>query len=183
VCIPCLLNRYYTGLRKSSQSHCFNPAVQTLFYILVVIDSCGILYVILRCGYLLLSLFWNTCHHIGYFQKIVMRNQVVNSLLWLWWVIDLVMFEFESGTVSFFFFYLCFIWWIVFACLVVCRWQVRHGMQRREPWQEYETWCRGSGMVTQVGYSVSGRSRGRVVPCAVCTCHAETKSASFLVEP
>jgi hypothetical protein len=28
-----------------------------------------------------------------------LRNQVVSSLVWLWWVIDLVRFEFESGTV------------------------------------------------------------------------------------
>jgi hypothetical protein len=38
-------------------------------------------------------------------------------------------------------------------------------------------------MVAQVGYSVAGRSRGRVAPCAVCTWHVETWSASFLVEP
>jgi hypothetical protein len=38
-------------------------------------------------------------------------------------------------------------------------------------------------MVTQVGYSVVGRSRGRVVSCAVCTVHVETRSAGFLVEP
>jgi hypothetical protein len=38
-------------------------------------------------------------------------------------------------------------------------------------------------MVAQVGYSVVGRSRGRVTPCAVCTMHMDTKSASFLVEP
>jgi hypothetical protein len=38
-------------------------------------------------------------------------------------------------------------------------------------------------MVTQVGYSVAGRSRGWVTSCAVCTVHMETKSASFLVEP
>jgi hypothetical protein len=38
-------------------------------------------------------------------------------------------------------------------------------------------------MVAQVGYSVAGRSRGRVAPCAVCTWHVETRSASFLVEP
>jgi hypothetical protein len=38
-------------------------------------------------------------------------------------------------------------------------------------------------MVTQVGYSVAGRSRGRVAPCAVCTWHVETRSADFLVEP
>jgi hypothetical protein len=38
-------------------------------------------------------------------------------------------------------------------------------------------------MVTQVGYSMAGRSRGRVTPCAVCTGHVETRSAGFLVEP
>jgi hypothetical protein len=38
-------------------------------------------------------------------------------------------------------------------------------------------------MVAQVGYSVAGMSRGRVVPCVVCTWHVETRSVSFLVEP
>jgi hypothetical protein len=38
-------------------------------------------------------------------------------------------------------------------------------------------------MVAQVGYSVAGRSRGRVEPCGVCTWHVETRSADFLVEP
>jgi hypothetical protein len=38
-------------------------------------------------------------------------------------------------------------------------------------------------MVAQVGYSVAGRSRGRVAPCAVCTIHVETRSVSFLIEP
>jgi hypothetical protein len=38
-------------------------------------------------------------------------------------------------------------------------------------------------MVAQVGYSVAGRSRGRVAPCAVYTWHVETRSAGFLVEP
>jgi hypothetical protein len=38
-------------------------------------------------------------------------------------------------------------------------------------------------MVAQVGYSVVGRSRGQVAPCAVCTWHVETRSAAFLVEP
>jgi hypothetical protein len=38
-------------------------------------------------------------------------------------------------------------------------------------------------MVAQVGYSIAGRSRGRVAPCAVCTWHVETRSADFLVEP
>jgi hypothetical protein len=38
-------------------------------------------------------------------------------------------------------------------------------------------------MVTQVGYSVAERSRGRVALCAVCTWHVETSSVNFLVEP
>jgi hypothetical protein len=38
-------------------------------------------------------------------------------------------------------------------------------------------------MVAQVGYSVTGRSRGRVAPCAVCTVHMEMRSVGFLVEP
>jgi hypothetical protein len=38
-------------------------------------------------------------------------------------------------------------------------------------------------MVAQVGYSGAGRSRGRMVPCAVCTWHVETRSAGFLIEP
>jgi hypothetical protein len=38
-------------------------------------------------------------------------------------------------------------------------------------------------MVAQIGYSVAGRSRGRVAPCAVYTWHVETRSASFLGEP
>jgi hypothetical protein len=37
-------------------------------------------------------------------------------------------------------------------------------------------------MVAQVGYSVAGRSRGRVASCAVCTWHVETRSAGFLFE-
>jgi hypothetical protein len=40
-----------------------------------------------------------------------------------------------------------------------------------------------TGMVAQVGYSVAGRSRGQVPPCAVCTMHVETRSAGFLVDP
>jgi hypothetical protein len=38
-------------------------------------------------------------------------------------------------------------------------------------------------MVTQVGYLVAGRLRGRVMLYAVCTVHEETRSAGFLVEP
>jgi hypothetical protein len=38
-------------------------------------------------------------------------------------------------------------------------------------------------MVAQVEYSVAGRLRGQVMPCAVCTIHVKMKSAGFLVEP
>ena len=37
-------------------------------------------------------------------------------------------------------------------------------------------------MVAQVRYSVAGRSRGRVTPCAVCIVHKEMRSVGFLVE-
>jgi hypothetical protein len=35
----------------------------------------------------------------------------------------------------------------------------------------------------QVGYSLVGRSRGRVMLCAVCTVHQEMRSAGFLAWP
>jgi hypothetical protein len=38
-------------------------------------------------------------------------------------------------------------------------------------------------MVAQVGYSVAGRSRGRVTLCVVCTVDKEMRSVDFLVEP
>jgi hypothetical protein len=38
-------------------------------------------------------------------------------------------------------------------------------------------------MAAQVGYSVVGRSRGRVASCAVYAWHVETRSVGFLVEP
>jgi hypothetical protein len=38
-------------------------------------------------------------------------------------------------------------------------------------------------MVARVKYSVAGRSGGRVMSCAVCTVHVETRSVGFLVEP
>jgi hypothetical protein len=65
----------------------------------------------------------------------------------------------------------CFMWRIVFACLVVCR------------WQEEDTWCRGPGMVAHVRYLVAGWSGGQVTLCTICTVHIETRSAGFLVEP
>jgi hypothetical protein len=36
-----------------------------------------------------------------------LRNQVVSTLIWLWWVIDLPRFEFESETYWLFYLYLC----------------------------------------------------------------------------
>jgi hypothetical protein len=39
-----------------------------------------------------------------------------------------------------------------------------------------------TGVVAQVGYTMARRLRGRVVPCAVCTVHVETRSVDFLVE-
>jgi hypothetical protein len=39
-------------------------------------------------------------------QRERLRNQVVNSLVWLWWVIDLPRFEFESGRFRWFYLYL-----------------------------------------------------------------------------
>jgi hypothetical protein len=38
-------------------------------------------------------------------------------------------------------------------------------------------------MVTQVGYSMVGRSGGRVTLCVIYTVHVKTRSANFLVEP
>jgi hypothetical protein len=35
----------------------------------------------------------------------------------------------------------------------------------------------------QVGYSVAGRSEGRVMSCVVCTVNMEMRSTGFLVEP
>jgi hypothetical protein len=42
---------------------------------------------------------------------------------------------------------------------------------------------RGPGMVAHVGYSMIGRSKGRVAPCAVGTMHVKMRRAGFLVEP
>jgi hypothetical protein len=76
-----------------------------------------------------------------------LRNQVVSTWFDLWWVIDLPCFEFEFR--KFWWFYLInyFMWRNVFACLVMCRWQVWHSGQWWGSRQEYETWCRGPMMV------------------------------------
>jgi hypothetical protein len=51
---------------------------------------------------------------------------------------DLVRFKFESGTVHLVYLYYLslFVWRIMFLCLVVCRWHVWHGGQRRGSLQE-----------------------------------------------
>jgi hypothetical protein len=59
-------------------------------------------------------------------------------------------------------------------CGMVCNDDDR-GRSRR-PGAEDRGW-------SQSRYSVARRLRGRVVLCAVCTVHMETRSASFLVEP
>jgi hypothetical protein len=38
-------------------------------------------------------------------------------------------------------------------------------------------------MVAQVGYSMTGRSRGQVTLCVVYAVHVETRIIDFLVEP
>jgi hypothetical protein len=38
-------------------------------------------------------------------------------------------------------------------------------------------------MIAQVRYSVAGRSRGRVAPCAVCTVHMETVFTGLASKP
>jgi hypothetical protein len=40
-----------------------------------------------------------------------------------------------------------------------------------------------TGVITQVGYSVAERSRGRAASCAVCIVHVETRNTGFLAEP
>jgi hypothetical protein len=106
-----------------------------------------------------------------YSSKGRLRNQVVSILVLLGWVIDLPWFEFESGIFWLFYTYL-FIWRNVFACLIVCRWQVWHGGQRRGSRQEQETWCRRPVMVKHMSGTqwLDDREIGwRCVWCAPCT--------------
>jgi hypothetical protein len=78
--------------------------------------------------------FW--IEYIGSYEDLL-RNKVVSSLVWLRWVINLARFEFKSETFWWLFYlYSYFMWRIVFACLIVCRWEVRHGGQRWWSWQE-----------------------------------------------
>jgi hypothetical protein len=80
-----------------------------------------------------------------------LRNQVVNSLVWLWWVIDLAMFEFESGTFQLFYFYLgsfvesCLLvsWYAGGRCGMACSDENRD--RSRRPGAEDRGWSHRSG--------------------------------------
>jgi hypothetical protein len=63
-------------------------------------------------------------------ERTKLRKQLVSTFVWLWWVIDVPRFEFESGVSVVICCYL--VWRIMFACLVVWRWQVWHDGQWRE---------------------------------------------------
>jgi hypothetical protein len=76
-----------------------------------------------------------------------MRKQVISSLVWLWGVIDLSRFKFESGTVSFYFSFIfvsfresCLLvsWWAGGRCDIVCSNEDR-GRSRR-PGAEDRWW-------------------------------------------
>jgi hypothetical protein len=45
--------------------------------------------------------------------KVNLRSQEVSFLVWLWWIIDLLRFEFESKTFRLFYLYSLFCWRIV----------------------------------------------------------------------
>jgi hypothetical protein len=114
-----------------------------------------------------------------------LRNQVVSTLVWLWWVIDWPRFEFESGKLRWFYpttlsscveNHVCLsrvVQVTGVACQVAMRIVAGVGdlVQRTRD---------GQG---QVGYSVAGWSEGRVMLCAICTMHRETWCTGFLVWP
>jgi hypothetical protein len=114
-----------------------------------------------------------------------LRNQVVSSLVWLWRVINLARFEFESGIVLF-----CFVFLLSLfhsenrVCL-------SHGVQvAGVAWRAAMRTVAGVGDLVQrtgdgrTGQVLSGRAveRSGGAVC-VCTWHMETRSAGFLVEP
>jgi hypothetical protein len=114
----------------------------------------------------------------------LLRNQLVGSLVWLWWVIDLTRFEFESGIFSWFY-HIIFVRVENHICL-------SYGVQvAGVTWRTVMRIVAGIWDMLQrtgddqahIGYSVAGQSGGRVTPCAVCTVLMETKSAGFLVKP
>jgi hypothetical protein len=106
-----------------------------------------------------------------------MRNQVVSSLIWLWWVIYLLRFEFESSTFRLFYLYSLFHWRIV----LLVSWCVgrRCGMvyndkdrgRSRRPGAEDQGWSHRSDTRwpgdREVGW--------RCVRSAPCTCRWEAR--------
>jgi hypothetical protein len=108
---------------------------------------------------------------------------VVNSVIWLWWVIDRPWFEFEFRRFWWFYFYSC-------SCgqsRLLVSWCVGDSYDMVGSDEDL-----GRSMIlvqrtgdnqAQVRYSVARRSRGWVMPCAVCTVHKEARSAGYLVEP
>jgi hypothetical protein len=110
---------------------------------------------------------------------------VVSILFWLWWVIDLHRFEFESG--KFRWFYSIILSIRVENCVFLS-----HGVQ-----MTVTAWWTATWIVTgvrdlvqmigddqaQVGYSVPEWLGGRVTLCVVCTVRKETMSACFLIWP
>jgi hypothetical protein len=114
---------------------------------------------------------------------VVLGNQVASTLVWLWWIIDLHRFEFESGR---------FRWFYSICSCVENRICLSHGVQVTcATWWAVTRIVVGVGDLVQrtrdgqaqVGYSVAGRSRGQVTLCAVYTVHKETRKADFLVWP
>jgi hypothetical protein len=90
------------------------------------------------------------------------------------------MLEFKSGAVSMVVHLSYFVWRIVFACVVVCRWQVRHagndddrGRSRR-PNVEDQGWL-GTGWI--LGGKIIGRSDDTV--CGLYHAHGD-KEHEFL---
>jgi hypothetical protein len=95
----------------------------------------------------------------------------------------LVRFEFESKIVSFYFSFtfvlfeescLLVSWCAGGRCDMACS-DDDHGRSRR-PGVEDQRWSHRSGTRWP-------GSRGRVAPCEVGTCHVETRSVGFLVDP
>jgi hypothetical protein len=122
-------------------------------------------------------------HHLTDSNHLHLRNQVVSSLVWVWWVIGLVRFEFKSGT---------FPWFYPIIFLVENHVCLFRGVQvTGAAWRVAMRIVAGVGDLVQrtgdsqpqVEYSVAGWPGGRVTLCAVYTVHEETRSAGFLVEP
>jgi hypothetical protein len=101
-----------------------------------------------------------------------LRNHMVSSLVWLWWVVDLVRFEFESGIVSFYFSFI-FVSFRESHLLVSCYVGDRCGMtcsnenhgRSRRPGAEDRGWLHMSGTRWPGDWDVGWRR----VRSALCT--------------